>query len=140
MPTSVPSPPPDTQDAPIRVAAVIPVFNRRETTLQGLRSLSRIDLTGIDLRIFVVDDASTDGTAEAISNTFPEVVIVRGTGNLHYAGGTNAGIVAAQAWHPNFFLLMNDDSVFHDQFLRRLLETARENPRSVVGALLLLWD
>ena len=140
MPTTVPSSASDTQDAPIRVAAVIPVFNRRETTLQGLRSLSRIDATGIDLRIFIVDDASTDGTAEAIENEFPNVVIVRGTGNLHYAGGTNAGMVAARDWHPHYYLLTNDDSVFHDQLLQRLLETATNNPRSVVGALLLLWD
>ena len=140
MQTSVPSPASETHDAPIRVAAVIPVYNRRETTLQGLRSLSRIDLTGIDLRIFVVDDASTDGTAEAIERDFPEVAVVRGSGNLHYAGGTNAGIVAAQDWQPHYYLLMNDDSIFHEQFLRRLVDTARNNPRSVVGALLLLWD
>lgn len=140
MPTTEPSSDSDTQDAPIRVAAVIPVFNRRETTLQGLRSLSRVDLTGIDLRIFIVDDASTDGTAEAIESEFPEVVIVRGNGNLHYAGGTNAGMTAARDWHPHHYLLTNDDSLFHDQFLQRLLETAAKNPRSVVGALLLLWD
>ena len=49
-------------------------------------------------------------------------------------------MVAATEWHPDHFLLMNDDSVFHDQFLQRLVETTRNNPRSVVGALLLLWN
>jgi GT2 family glycosyltransferase len=37
-------------------------------------------------------------------------------------------MVAAKEWHPDHYLLMNDDSVFHDQFLVRLLETARDNP------------
>jgi len=136
------APPPelDSHDPPVRVAAVIPVYNRRETTLQALRSLSHIDRTGIDLRIFIVDDGSTDGTAQAIERDFPDVVIVRGDGNLHYAAGTNVGMIAAKEWRPDHYLLMNDDSVFHDQFLVRLLETTRNHPRSVVGALLLLWD
>ncbi|MBX3243993.1 MAG: glycosyltransferase family 2 protein [Acidobacteria bacterium] len=125
---------------PLKIALVIPVFNRRETTLQALRSLSRIDTSGMEIRIHIVDDGSTDGTSEAITKEFPDVVIVPGTGSLHYAGGTNAGIEAASVWNPNHYLLMNDDSVFHDQFLQRLAATANAYPRSVVGALLLLWD
>ena len=142
MSTQPAAPPPEEEfhDAPVRVAAIIPVYNRRETTLQALRSLSRIDRTGVDLRIFIVDDGSKDGTAQAIEKDFPEVVLVHGDGNLHYAGGTNAGMVAAKDWNPDHYLLMNDDSVFHDQFLLRLLETTRNAPRSIVGALLLLWD
>jgi GT2 family glycosyltransferase len=124
----------------IKVAIVIPVYNRRETTLQGLRSLSGIDQTGLDVRIYIVDDASKDGTAEAVRREFPEVALVEGDGTLHYAAGTNMGIEAAMKWDPDFIGTMNDDSVFHDQFLQRMVKTARENPRSVVGALLLLWD
>ena len=125
---------------PIRVAAVIPVYNRRDTTLQCLRSLSRIDKAGLEFRVFIVDDGSTDGTSGAIREQYPEVEIIEGTGDLHYAAGTNVGIRAAQKWAPDFYLLMNDDAVFHEQFLRRLVETAIDNERSVVGALLLLWD
>lgn len=123
-----------------KTALVIPVYNRRETTLQGLRSLSRIDRDGLNVRIFVVDDGSTDGTAEAVGKHFPDVEIVHGDGTLHYAGGTNRGIEAALEWQPEYIVTMNDDSIFHEQFLRRLVKTARENPRSIVGALLLLWD
>jgi GT2 family glycosyltransferase len=124
----------------IKVALIIPVFNRRETTLQGLRSLARIDRTGMDVRTFVVDDGSTDGTGEAIRQAFPDVCVVEGTGNLHYAGGTNLGISAALPWSPDHFVLMNDDSIFHEQFLQRLVHTAEANPKAAVGALLLLWN
>src|SRR5215203_4444311 len=134
------SPALESGDGPIRIAAVIPVYNRRDTTLQCLRSLSRIDRTGLDFRVFIVDDGSTDGTSAAIREQFPEVEVVEGTGDLHYAAGTNAGMDAARAWDPDFYLLMNDDAVFHDQFLIRLVKTALGNTRSVVGALLLLWD
>jgi hypothetical protein len=76
----------------IKIAIVIPVYNRRETTLQGLRSLTSVDQTGLEVRIFIVDDGS------------------------------------------------NDDSIFHDQFLQRMVRAAQADPRSVIGALLLLWD
>lgn len=124
----------------IKVDLVIPVYNRRETTLKGLKSLSRIDADGLDVRIIVVDDASPDGTAEAIATEFPDVVLVHGDGNLHYAAGTNRGISKALERDPDFVATMNDDAVFHPQFLKRMIATAEANDRSIVGALLLLWD
>ncbi|MGQ0541880.1 MAG: glycosyltransferase family 2 protein [Blastocatellia bacterium] len=123
-----------------KVALVIPVYNRRETTLSGLRSLSRIDRYGLNVKIFVVDDASPDGTADAVAEEFPEVEIIKGNGNLHYAAGTNRGIERALEWKPDYVVTMNDDALFHVHFLQKLITTAEANPRSVVGSLLLLWD
>ena len=123
-----------------KVALVIPVYNRRETTLQALRSLSRVDKAGLDVRVYIVDDGSTDGTGDAVRRDFPAVELISGDGSLHYAGGTNRGIEAAIKQNPDYVITMNDDSIFHDQFLQRLVKTARKNPRSIVGALLLLWD
>jgi len=124
----------------IKVEIVIPVYNRRDTTLQGLRSLSRIDKTGLDVHIIIVDDGSTDGTSEAVRQNFPEVQVVAGDGTLHYAAGTNRGISVALALKPDFIVTANDDAVFHEEFLQRLIKTAQNNPRSIVGALLLLWN
>lgn len=123
-----------------KVALVIPVYNRRETTLQGLASLSRINRAGLDVKIFVVDDGSPDGTGAAVTEKFPDVEVIYGDGHLHYAAGTNRGIEAALAWNPDYVAAMNDDAVFHPEFLQRLIRTAEAHPRSVVGALLLLWD
>lgn len=122
-----------------RVALVMPVHNRRETTLQALGSLSRIDRTGLDVETVVVDDGSTDGTSEAIRRDFPGTRIVPGDGTLHYTAGTNRGIEAALTRGPDYVVAMNDDSIFHSAFLQRLVACATEHPRSVVGALLLLW-
>ena len=125
---------------PIRVAIVTPVHNRREITLQCLRSLSAIDRTGMEVHIVVVDDGSTDGTAEAIAREFPYVEVIPGDGNLWYTAGTNRAIEAGLKWNPDYVLAINDDSVFEPMFLQRLVACAEENPRSVVGPLLLLWD
>jgi GT2 family glycosyltransferase len=127
-------------DALAKVGIVIPVHNRREITLQGLRSLARIDTAGLDVRTFIVDDGSTDGTSDAIRSEFPEVELIAGDGTLHYAAGTNRGIEAAMAWGCDFVAAMNDDAVFHEQFLRRMINAAKATPRSVIGGLLLLWD
>lgn len=124
----------------LKVSIVIPVYNRRDTTLQGLRSLSRIDRTGIELQIIVVDDASTDGTADAVRKDFPDVTLLSGDGTLHYAAGTNRGIAFALKAGADFVVTANDDSIFHELFLQHLIKTAKENPRAVVGAMLLLWD
>ncbi|MEP6923476.1 MAG: glycosyltransferase family 2 protein [Pyrinomonadaceae bacterium] len=123
-----------------RVEIVMPVYNRREITLQCLKSLARIDQTGLEIHIIVVDDGSTDGTSEAIRASFPKVEIIAGDGNLWYTGGTNRGIEAALKHNPDYVLAINDDEVFDDQFLRRMVDCAETNSRSVVGGLLLLWD
>ena len=72
--------------------------------------------------------------------SFPEVEIIGGDGTLHYAAGTNRGIEAALKWNADFVVTMNDDAVFHENFLQLLVKTALKNPRSIIGALLLLWD
>lgn len=124
----------------VRLAIVAPVHNRRDLTLQCLRSLARTDRTGLDVSIFIVDDGCTDGTREAIEENFPEVKLVQGTGELWYTAGTNLGVVAALKHKPDYVLCINDDSIFDEKCIQRMIECARRNERSVVGGLLLLWD
>jgi GT2 family glycosyltransferase len=124
----------------IKVGIVFPVHNRRELTLQCLRSLAKIDCEGLDVHIVVVDDGSTDGTSEAIGKDFPDVELIRGDGNLWFTEGTNVGVRAALKREPDYILMMNDDQVFDSKFLKYMVETAEKFPRSVVGSLLLLWD
>lgn len=123
-----------------KVEIVTPVHNRRDLTLQFLRSLERIDRTGIDVHAIIIDDGSTDGTSEAVREYFPQVEIVSGDGSLWYTAGTNRGIEAALKHDPDYILCVNNDSIFEEKTIRKMVECAEKYPRSVVGAVLLLWD
>ena len=125
---------------PVKVVAVTPVHNRRDETLRCLRSLFRSDLSDIDLHVIVVDDGSTDESAGAIRQQFPNVEILTGDGNLWYTGGMNLGLAGALKHAPDYILGFNNDSIFDEQCVRQLVECAEENPRSVVGAILLDWE
>lgn len=124
----------------IKVEVVTPVYNRREETLQCLRSIGRSNLTGVNLHVIVVDDGSTDGTAEAIRSAFPEVEIVEGDGNLWYTAGTNRGLSAALRHDPKYILAINNDQIFDENCIRKMIECAERHPRTVVGSLLLNWE
>ncbi len=123
-----------------KLEIVTPVFNRRDETLQCLRSISRADTTDLELHIIVVDDGSTDGTSDAIRASFPDVEIVVGDGNLWYTAGTNRGIEAAMRHDPDYILAINNDSIFDEKCILNMVECAEKHPRSVIGALLLNWD
>lgn len=124
----------------IRVEIVTPVHNRRDITLQCLRSLSRIDSENLDVHTIVVDDGSTDGTGEAIEKEFPEVELIKADGSLWFTEGTNVGVRAALKHNPDYVLMINDDQIFDSRFLKFMVETAEKYSRSIVGSLLLLWD
>ncbi|MDQ3061306.1 MAG: glycosyltransferase family 2 protein [Acidobacteriota bacterium] len=123
-----------------RVEIVTPVHNRREITLQCLRSLARLNKKDLRVHVIIVDDGSTDGTSGAIEKEFPDVKIINGDGNLWFTEGTNVGIRHALRTNPDYVLMINDDQVFDANFLKYMVETAEKYPRSVVGSLLLLWD
>ncbi|MEP7147999.1 MAG: glycosyltransferase family 2 protein [Acidobacteriota bacterium] len=126
--------------ANVRIEVVTPVHNRKDLTLSCLESLGGADLTGVDLHVIVVDDGSTDGTADAIAQEFPEVTVIKADGSLWYTAGTNVGLEAALKNNPDFILAINNDCEFDPDFLQHMLASARAHARSVIGAVLVSWD
>jgi len=106
---------------------VTPVHNRRSVTTEFARTLSRQSLPQVVL--VLVDDGSTDGTAEAVKEILPSTVVLRGNGNLWWAGGLQKGLnwLAAQTLPDHAMVaFMNDDVSFENNFLDRATKELKE--------------
>jgi GT2 family glycosyltransferase len=112
--------------AGLRIAAVMAVYNRRDVTLACLDSLRAQQLLDDTLDVFVLDDASNDGTAEAVAERHPDVRLLRGDGQLYWNGGMRCAFGAAMAGDYDYYLWMNDDALLDDGALDLLLRTESE--------------
>lgn len=104
------------------MATVIVNWNGLEHTTECIRSLAA--LTYPDLQVIVVDNASTDGSPQAIRDRFPNVVVLQANANLGFAGGCNLGIRHAIATGAEYVWLLNNDTVVRADALDRLVEAA----------------
>ena len=114
------------------VYAVVPVHNRRELTLRFLKWFTR--QTYPHMVILVVDDGSTDGTADAIRAAYPTVRILEGDGDLWWAGATNLGVATALRENADYILTINDDSQGEEDYLRTLVDRTITDPMRIGGS------
>jgi GT2 family glycosyltransferase len=94
------------------ISVLITCHNRKTKTLECLRFLFLQSGLNIDfsIKVFLVDDASKDGTAKSIATHFPQVRIIEGNGNLYWNRGMHmAWDVASKESDPDFYLWLNDD-------------------------------
>lgn len=109
------------------VAVVIPVHNGLDLTLRCLESLR--DCTEHEALVVVVDDGSTDGSAEALVSFDPALVILHGDGSLWWSGSVDLGCEYAVRSGATKLLVLNNDNVLVSgnlvSSLVRLLATTR---------------
>lgn len=102
------------------VTVIVLCWNGIEDTVECLRSLEEVEYSGT--RLVVVDNGSTDSTAEIVRSAFPDVEVIETGENLGYAVGNNVGIVHALESGADAVLLLNNDTVVDQRFLRPMLE------------------
>ncbi len=114
------------------VTVVVLNWNRASDTIECVRSLENIAYSHFE--IVIVDNASTDGSANALEAAFPTVKIIRNQRNLGYAEGNNVGIRYALGRGADYVLLLNNDTVVDKDLLRDLVRAIRSDPRAgIVG-------
>ncbi|MDC6366871.1 MULTISPECIES: glycosyltransferase family 2 protein [Flavobacteriaceae] len=104
------------------IAVLLTCHNRRDKTILALQSLEKAysSYSGdLNISVYLTDDGSTDGTADAVSQKFPETIILKGDGNLFWANGMiNSWSEAVKNNHDGYLLLNDDtfllDTVFDD--------------------------
>ncbi|MFL6194028.1 MAG: glycosyltransferase family 2 protein [Thermoanaerobaculia bacterium] len=114
------------------LSIVIPTHDTRDLTLRCLASLYASPAPHPE--IILVDDASGDGTAEAVRAAYPEVAVLRNETPLRFTGSANLGLARASG---EILLLLNSDTEVEPGGLERLVAAFREEPElGIAGALL----
>ncbi len=101
--------------------------NRKSKTLATLESLfQQRSIDEIGHKVYLVDDGSTDGTSQAVQQTYPDVNIFSGDGNLFWNGGMRVAFSEAIKDDPDYYLWLNDDTILYPEALSSLLITSRQ--------------
>lgn len=101
-------------------------WNTADVTTAALRRMLDSD-QGVDIRLLVRDNASSDGTVDVIARNVPEAEIDAGAENLGFSGGVNTLLRRSTA--PWFFLL-NSDAWPLEGAIGRLVRAAATHPRA----------
>ena len=114
-----------------RPFAVTVNWNRADDTVECVRSLLQGNR---GMEVIVVDNGSTDGSAETLRNAFPGLEVLVNEENLGYVKGVNAGIRRALEIGATHVLLMNNDAVASPGMAEVLMKAFDDLPRAgVVG-------
>jgi len=98
-----------------------------EDTTECCRSLEKVTYRAT--KVYVADNASADGSAEALRQRFPGFTCVANETNLGYARGNNRMIQEAIADGCEYVLLLNNDTLVDAAFVEPLVEAMQANGR-----------
>lgn len=81
----------------------------------------------IPVSVIVIDNCSTDGTAEFIKTNFPEVLILEQKENLGFGKANNIGMSYALNQNADFVFLLNQDAFVDKNTIEKLMTISNEN-------------
>ena len=106
----------------VSVCALLTCFNRRDTTLACLRALgASMGVEHVELHAVLVDDGSSDGTAQAVRAEFPWVEVVVSDGSLFWCRGMHLAFETAFRKGFDHYVWLNDDTTLRNEALAGLL-------------------
>jgi len=133
------------------LAIIVVSYNTRELTRQCLDSVyASLERSDLDAVVYVVDNASSDGSSDMVRADFPQVRLIASQENLGFAGGNNLalrtmGFGESEQESPSRsnlqVLLLNPDTVVLGRAIETLYRFLRAHPRiGLVGAALVHSD
>lgn len=109
-----------------RVSVIILNWNGLQDTLECLESVRELDYP--EIRVVLVDNGSTDGSAAVIAERFPSVTLLRNEENVGFAAGNNAGVRNALEAGAEYLWLLNNDTVVEKDTLKNLVKALQGTP------------
>ncbi|MEM2614500.1 MAG: glycosyltransferase family 2 protein [Nitrososphaerota archaeon] len=110
-------------DKPL-VSVIIPTHNRKEKLIRLINSILESNYPKDRLEIIVVDDASTDGTYNAVKMKFQQVKIIRNERELLPTASRNIGIKNS---HGGYLFFIDDDNVVKNDTITHLIDAMESN-------------
>jgi GT2 family glycosyltransferase len=119
------------------LSIIIVNWNTKTLLLQCLESLSQTR-EGVEREVFVVDNASTDGSRAAVGERFPEVNFIQNQVNLGFAKANNQALSLSKG---RYILLLNPDTQLKERAIEKLFSFMEAHPEvGATGAQLLNGD
>jgi len=117
------------------IYVVIAIHDRLAATLECLDCIIKQAFT--QYQIVVVDDGSTDNSAQVITQRYPQVTVLSGDGNLWWAGAMAKGVqyVLDRATDTDYVLSLNNDVTFASNYFVQLVQTSQRYHDAIVGSL-----
>ncbi|MFA6321999.1 MAG: glycosyltransferase family 2 protein [Candidatus Buchananbacteria bacterium] len=112
------------------ISIIIASWNVKNLLRHCLNSIY-VNSAGIELEIFVVDNASTDQSVEMVRSEFPEVKVIANQQNLGFGRANNLALTQAQGKN---ILFLNPDTLIKKNCLANILTFLNHNPQAgIVG-------
>jgi GT2 family glycosyltransferase len=114
---------------------LLPVHNRREVTRRFIASLLKQSYT--DYHLVLIDDGSTDGTADMVREQIQAVTVITGNGSWWWGGALQQGykwLREQNAPGSDIVLIINDDTEFDSRFLETAVTVLRDRQRTFLLA------
>lgn len=112
----------------MNLSIIIVNYRTQDLTLACIASVFS-SITSYNYEIILIDNASNDGTIEAVNELFPQVITITNTTNVGFSKANNQGIRIAQG---RYVLLLNSDTIVQQDTLQTMIHFMDENP--TVGA------
>src|SRR3990172_12729722 len=104
------------------VFIVILNWNRADDTIECLKSVSKLSITGYKLSVVVVDNNSTDDSIKKITNNNSDTNIIKNKENMGYSGGNNVGIRHALKNNADYIMVLNNDTLLDTDLMNQFIK------------------
>lgn len=118
----------------VNLSISIASWNTRELTKQCIESIYR-ETKKHSFEIIVIENASTDGSAEMIEKNFPEVILIENKENMGFGGAHNQAFRVSKG---KYNLILNSDTIILDRAIDKMVNFLDENQDVAVVTCLLL--
>lgn len=116
-----------------KIGIVAVDFNGHEDTLELIKSAVNLNISGFEVRWFLIDNGSETYIGDEIPANLKDCEVLQTGENKGFAGGYNHGISYALGWGADYILALNNDTLIGDpEVLQKLVKTLKNEPRNAI--------